>query len=274
MTDSNDFFIKCFNSPLKNQFVIDPFVNYFTEKSENYDNKFLFKSSLIKQPDNHDNTYLNLNSDFVPKQYGCKPNYDFKQEDLDLVKYTLSLNSNNDSESMINFNTDSCKCSISTVESDYDHKLENRKKRTLLNSDERQFIMFFNTFFKLKWEKHNYFKSFNKPSYKLFNNKLKNLTKRSELLNKSLPNIVLNESFYTKIEDITENHQILNNLETDKPDLFMEIKNTSIGSFITSDTIDEVLNSNEFLKKINRKSLNIISLTEKILLNLQNYVAG
>ena len=127
------------------------------------------------------------------------------------------------------------------------------KKRTFDKSNERQFLTFINTIMRRKLSKNPYLELFHKPSYVLFNNKFRNLSKRKEILQKSLFDIFLNNSNYDKEICILNNQKIIEELVEKDSNLLEYIKCTSIGSFITPDTIDEVLNSLEFKVKISRK---------------------
>ena len=237
----------------------------YIEKEENSFNNFDSSSNNSNYDSNFwiDN-FLEENGDF--KSYS-----NFESTEIS----SCSFSDNNDSMKN-NFNSNSCKEDLSDLESDNENlKLQNRiSKRSLLYSDERKFILFINTLFKIKWKQHKNFNLFLKPSYKLFNNNFKNISKRVKLLSKSLHSIVLDERFYAKKESIIKNQIILKKLEIKEPELFQEIQNASIRSYITPETIIEVLNSNEFLKKIKRKSENIEAslLIEKIKNIIHNYV--
>ena len=187
---------------------------------------------------------------------------EYKIKDKEIFCKNLSFTDNLISSGTTNFNL----CSHSIISSNniensqsVDKQLiENRNaviKRSILDSDERQFILFLNTLLKFKLKEDKAFKLFVKPSYKLFNNKFRNLSKRKELLEKSLYEIFIDKSNYEKESSIFKNQKIIETLVEKDSNLLEYLKSTSIRSYITPDSINEVLNSNEFLKKINRKSL-------------------
>ena len=199
-------------------------------------------------------------ANFTPK---FDNEYEIKIEDtLSLCKFNSSIISsfesyeyyeNNEAENELNFKE------ISTSESENYGKVLTKKidkknqtkKRTFDKSEERQFILFFNTFLKLKIKNEKIFNLFEFPNYYKFNNKFKNQKNRTELLKQSFYTIILDDSYYLNKETTKRNKIVLDKLVCNS-NLISYLKLTSVGSFITSDTIEEVFNSKEFNKKINK----------------------